>query len=160
MRRAVYATGPELAVYRLRTVVDAIADEQSSNNIVYSLFLAFAAVALLLAATGLYGVMAFSVSRRAPEIAVRMALGASQRDIGWQVVGEGLRLTTLGIGLGLIGAIGLANAMASMLFGVTPGDALTYAIVVVLTLLVVVPALLIPARRAINVDPIQNLKQA
>jgi putative ABC transport system permease protein len=158
VRRAVYATGPELAVYRLRTVADAIADEQSSNNIVYSLFLAFAAVALLLAATGLYGVMAFSVSRRAPEIAVRMALGASQRDIGWQVVGEGLRLTTLGIGLGLIGAIGLANAMASMLFGVTPGDALPYAIVVVLTLLVVVPALWIPARRAINVDPIQNLK--
>ena len=160
VRRAVYATGPELAVYRLRTVVDAIADEQSSNNIVYSLFVAFAAVALLLAATGLYGVMAFTVSRRAPEIAVRMALGASARDIGWQVVSEGLRLTTLGIGLGLIGAIGLANAMASMLFGVTPGDALPYAIVVVLTLLVVVPALLIPARRAISVDPIQNLKQA
>ena len=160
VRRAVYATGPELAVYRLRTVVEAIADEQSSNKIVYSLFLAFAAVALLLAATGLYGVMAFSVSRRAPEIAVRMALGASRSDIGWQVVGEGLWLTTLGIGLGLIGAIGLANAMASMLFGVTPGDALTYAIVVVLTLVVVVPALLIPARRAINVDPIQNLKQA
>ena len=89
-----------------------------------------------------------------------MALGASARDIGWQVVSEGLRLTTLGIGLGLIGAIGLANVMASMLFGVTPGDALPYAIVVVLTLLVVVPALLIPARRAISVDPIQNLKQA
>jgi ABC-type antimicrobial peptide transport system permease subunit len=69
-------------------------------------------------------------------------------------------LTTLGIGLGLIGAVGLANAMASMLFGVTPGDVLPYAIVVVLTLLVVVPALLIPARRAISVDPIQNLKQA
>jgi predicted permease len=160
VRRAVFATGPELAIYRLRTVDDAFADERSSNNIVLSLFVAFAVVALLLAATGLYGVMAFSVSRRAPEIAVRMALGASQRDIGWQVVGEGLRLATFGIGLGLVGAIGLANAMAALLFGVTPRDVLPYAVVVVLTLLIALPALLIPARRAIRVDPIQNLKQA
>jgi len=160
VRRAVYATGPDLAVYRLRTVEDAIADEQSSNNIIMSLFLAFAAVALLLAATGLYGVMAFTVSRRAPEIAVRMALGASHRDIGWQVVGEGLRLTAVGIALGLLGALGLANAMASMLFGVSPRDAFTYGAIVVVTLLVVCPAVWIPTRRAINVDPIQNLKQA
>ena len=160
VRRAVYATGPELAVYRLRTVADAFADERSSNNIVLSLFLAFAVVALLLAATGLYGVMSFSVSRRAPEIAVRMALGASQRDIGWQVIGEGLRLTTFGIALGLGGAIGLANAMASLLFGVTPRDVLPYAVVVGVTVLIALPALLIPARRAIRVDPIQNLKQA
>jgi putative ABC transport system permease protein len=160
VRRAVYATGPELAVYRLRTVDDALADERSSNNIVLSLFLAFAVVALLLAASGVYGVMAFSVSRRAPEIAVRMALGASQQDIGWQVVGEGLRLTSLGIGLGLVGAVGLANAMASLLFGVTPRDVLPYAVVVGVTMLIVLPALLIPARRAIRVDPMQNLKQA
>ena len=160
VRRAVYATGPELAVYRLRTVADAFADERSSNNIVLSLFLAFAVVALLLAATGLYGVMSFSVSRRAPEIAVRMALGASPQDIGWQVVGEGLRLTTFGIALGLGGAIGLANAMASLLFGVTPRDVLPYAVVVGVTVLIALPALLIPARRAIRVDPIQNLKQA
>jgi putative ABC transport system permease protein len=160
VRRAVYATGPELAVYRLRTVEDALADERSSNNLVLSLFVAFAVVALLLAATGLYSVLAFSVSRRAPEIAVRMALGASRRDIGCQVVGEGLRLTALGIGLGLAGALGLAHAMASLLYGVTPRDALPYAVVVVLMLLVAFPALLVPARRAICVDPIRNLKQA
>ena len=160
VRHAVYATGPELAVYRLRTVDDALADERSSDNIVLSLFLAFAVVALLLAAAGLYGVMAFSVSRRAPEIAVRMALGATAHDVGWQVVGEGLRLTVFGIGLGLVGAVGLANAMASLLFGVTPRDVPTYAVVVVLTLLIALPALLVPARRAIRVDPIQNLKQA
>jgi putative ABC transport system permease protein len=160
VRRMVFQTDPELAIYRLRTVDDAIADEQSSNTIIMSLFLAFALVALLLAASGLYGVMAFSVSRRAPEIAVRMALGASPRDIGWTIVSEGLRLTTIGTGLGLLGAVALANAMASLLFGVTPRDPVTYAAVVAVTVLVSVPAVWIPARRAIGVDPIQNLKQA
>jgi putative ABC transport system permease protein len=160
VRRAVFATDPELAIYRLRTVADAIADEQSSNTIIMSLFLAFATVALLLAASGLYGVMAFSVSRRAPEIAVRMALGASPRDIGWTIAGEGLRLTAFGIGLGLLGALALAHAMSSLLFGVTPRDLATYTAVVAVVLLVVVPALWIPTRRALGVDPIQNLKQA
>ena len=160
VRGAVYAADPELAIYRLRTVDDAIADERSSSTIIMGLFAAFAAVALLLAASGLYGVMAFTVSRRAPEIAVRMALGASEGDIGRQVLGEGLRLTAVGVGVGLLGAVGLANAMAAMLFGVTPRDPLTYASVVLVTGLVVVPAIWIPARRAIKVDPIQNLKQA
>jgi ABC-type antimicrobial peptide transport system permease subunit len=89
-----------------------------------------------------------------------MALGASPRDIGWTIVSEGLRLTTIGTGLGLLGAVALANAMASLLFGVTPRDPVTYAAVVAVTVLVSVPAVWIPARRAIGVDPIQNLKQA
>jgi putative ABC transport system permease protein len=160
VRRAVYTADPELAIYRLRTVDAAIADEQSTSTIIMGLFVSFAAVALLLAASGLYGVMAFSVSRRAPEIAVRMALGASESDIGRHVLGEGLRLTAVGIAFGLLGALGLANAMASMLFGVTPRDPSTYAGVVLVTLLAIVPAIWIPARRAIKVDPIQNLKQA
>jgi putative ABC transport system permease protein len=158
-RRAVFATDPELAIYRLRTVEDAMADEQSSNTIIMSLFIFFAAVAVLLAASGLYGVMAFTVSRRAPEIAVRMALGASDRDIGRQVFGEGLRLTTIGVAMGLVGALGLAHAMASLLFGVTPTDPATYAAVVVVILLAAFPAVWIPARRAIRIDPIENLKQ-
>jgi ABC-type antimicrobial peptide transport system permease subunit len=151
-----YASDPELAIYRLRTVEDAMADEQSSNNIIMGLFMAFAVVAVLLAASGLYGVMAFTVSRRAPEIAVRMALGASGWDIAWQVFGDGLRLTGVGVGVGLAGAFGLAHAMSSMLFGVTPGDPLTYGVVVVVAVAAVLPAVWIPARRAIRIDLIET----
>jgi hypothetical protein len=160
VRGSVFATDPELAIFRLRTVEDAIADEQSSNTIIMGLFLAFAGVAVLLAAFGLYGVMAFTVSRRAPEIAVRMALGASARDIAWQVFGEGFRLTAVGVALGLLGALALARAMTSMLFGVTPDDPFTYAAVVLVTVTAVLPAVWIPARRAIRINPIENLKQA
>lgn len=159
VRRAIFETDQELAIDRLRTLEEAIAHEQSSNNIIMSLFIAFAVVAVLLAASGLYGVMVYTVSRRSTEIAVRMALGAAPRDIGAQVLREGFRLTGVGIGLGLLGSAVLAQVMSAVLFGVTATDLPTYGGVVAVTLLAVSPAIWFPTR-AVKVDLVQNLKQA
>ncbi|MFN8059784.1 MAG: ADOP family duplicated permease [Vicinamibacterales bacterium] len=160
VRAAVRAVDDDVAVFRLRTVDDAIRDDRSSSFVLGSLFVAFAVVAVLLAASGLYGVMAYAVGQRSAEIALRMALGASEGAIGRQMVGEGLRLTAVGVGVGVAGAAALARVMGSILVGVTPTDPVTYAGVVVVTLVAVLPAVVIPARRALRTDPIQSLKRA
>ena len=150
----------DLAPYQLRTYQAALADERSSDLIIMSLFVAFAVVAILLAATGMYGVMSYVVSQRAPELAVRMALGASAADIGRQMAREAARLTALGVGLGIGGALLLGQAMASLLFGVTPTDPLTHGAVVVLAVVTVAVAVWLPVRRAVRVDPLESLRQA
>ena len=160
VRRVVRELDEDLAIYKLRTVDDGFQDERSSLLILTSLFMAFAGVAVLLAACGLYGVMAYAVSQRAPEIAVRMALGASAGTIGTQILREGMRVTMIGLACGLAGALVIAQFMASILFKVTPTDAVTYGTVIFVTFATALPAVWIPARRAVKVDPIENLRQA
>ncbi len=118
----------------------------------------FAITALLLATAGVFGVMAYSVSRRTPEIGVRVALGADRSDILGMILGQGLRTILIGVAIGIAGSLALTRAVASLLFGVTPTDPLTFGAV---TLLLVGAALLasyFPARRATRVDPMTALR--
>ena len=118
----------------------------------------FAAAAALLSAIGIYGVMSYAVSKRTREIGVRMALGADPRSVLRLVVGQGMAVAFAGGGLGLVGAFLLTRLMASLLYGVRPGDPLTFAAVAAALLLVALAASWIPARRAARIDPTAALR--
>ncbi len=122
------------------------------------LFGLFAALAATLAAAGLYGVMSYSVNQRSQEIGLRMALGATSRDVLRMVIGEGFKLTVAGLALGLAAAFALSRLIASQLFGVTATDPLTYGGVAMLLGVVALIACYLPARRAVKVDPLQALR--
>jgi len=115
-------------------------------------------MALVLAAIGIYGVIAYSVGRRMQEIGIRMALGAGRFDVLLLILGPGLALTLAGAGLGIAGALALIRSMSAMLFGVQPTDPLTFAAVSIVLVLVSLLASYIPARRATKVDPIVALR--
>ena len=122
------------------------------------LLAAFAALALLLAAVGIYSVLAYAVRRRLREIGIRMALGADRRGVIRMVMADALRPTLVGVGLGLAGAIAIRSVMASLIFGVSPGDPVTLAVVATLLLLVALTASALPAYRAMQVDPVTTLR--
>jgi len=118
----------------------------------------FAALALVLAAIGIYGVMSNAVTQRTQEIGIRLALGASTIDVLGLIVRNGLRLVVIGVAVGLVGAFALTRLMTTLLFGVTPTDGLTIVIVSAVLIGVALLACLIPARRATRVDPLVALR--
>jgi len=118
----------------------------------------FAGTALLLAAIGLYGVLAYIVTQRTREIGIRVALGAQQRDVLGLVIGQGMRLALLGIALGLLGAFALTRVLQRLLFEIRPTDAPTFVAATALLSLVAFIACWIPARRAAKVDPMEALR--
>ena len=122
------------------------------------LFGAFAAVALLLAVIGIYGVMSFAVVQRTHEIGVRMALGAQYSEVIRLIVGSGMRLSLLGLGIGLAGAVVLGRLMHATLYGVQAADLYSLTAVTVLLFFAALLACWIPARRSATIDPIQALR--
>jgi putative ABC transport system permease protein len=119
---------------------------------------AFAGLALVLAAVGIYGVMSYSVAQQTREIGIRMALGAQRSDVLKMTVGQGLRLVLTGVAIGLAGAFVLTRVMATLLFGVSPTDPLTFVSISIVLIGVAVLASYIPALRATRVDPMFALR--
>jgi ABC-type antimicrobial peptide transport system permease subunit len=118
----------------------------------------FSAVAIVLAAIGLYGVLAYNVSQRTHEVGIRLALGAQKRDVLALVVGHGMKLALIGAGLGSVGALVLTRAMEKLLFETKPTDPLTFAAVVAVLTAVAFVASWLPARNAARLDPMEALR--
>ena len=157
-KRAVFGLDPLQPIANLDTVQELIAGSLAQRRFHAILFLVFAGLALTLAGIGIYGVISYSVSQRTREIGVRMALGARERDVLREVVGTGLRLTALGIAIGLGGALLVTRGLQGLLYGVSPADPLTFVAVPVALLLVAAAACIVPARRASRVDPMVALR--
>jgi len=158
LRREVQALDHDVVVGAVVTMEQALSDSVAQPRFRTLLLAAFAAVALLLAAVGIYGVIAYSVAQRTHEIGVRMALGARRSDVLRLVVGQGANLALAGIGLGLAGAFALTRVLASLLFEVSATDPLTFILAPLLLAAVALTASLLPAHRAALIDPQAALK--
>jgi predicted permease len=159
MRDAVSAVDPNLPVSALRTMNDMVAENLSEPRFEATLLAVFAAIALLLAAIGTYGVVAFDVVSRTHEIGLRVALGAERRSILGMVLGRAATVAGIGTLLGLAGALALTRVLEGSLFEVTPFDPVTFVAVCVTLLLVALVAAAVPARRATSLDPLIALRQ-
>jgi putative ABC transport system permease protein len=149
---------PDLPVVDLMTMEEIVSQSVWQNRLYAILFTAFAVIALLLAAVGIYGVMSYSVTQRTQEIGIRMALGAQLKDVMQLVVKGGLVLSLIGVAVGVAGALALTRLLRTLLFGVTPTDAGTFIAVSLMLLFVALLACFIPARRATKVDPLVALR--
>ncbi|HKS27516.1 MAG TPA: ABC transporter permease [Pyrinomonadaceae bacterium] len=158
IRQQVLATDRNQPVFNARTMEQVIAESIAARRFAMLLMTIFAVVALLMASVGIYGVMSYSVTQRTHEIGIRMALGASARDVLKMVVGQGMMLVVIGLGCGLLGAFAVTRVMTSMLFGVSTTDPWTFAGISLLLALVAFLACYIPARRATRVDPMTALR--
>jgi putative ABC transport system permease protein len=158
VRAMVRQVEPEATVDDIATLQQLRSDSISRPRFYAVLLGIFAAVAVTLAAVGIYGVMAYSVTRRTREIGIRMALGAARADVLRLVLGQTLALTALGITLGLAGAAAFTRYLAGLLFGLTPLDPTTFIAVALVFSVVATCAALVPARRATNVDPLIALR--
>jgi predicted permease len=150
------ATG--LPVSDVRTMTDVVSLSTSRERFNMWLMTVFGAAALLLAAIGIYGLMAYAVEQRTQELGIRMALGAGAADVRRMVIGQGMRLAGIGLAIGLAAAFGLARLIESFLFGVTTSDPLVFAGVPIVLALVALLAVWLPAIRASRVDPLQALR--
>jgi ABC-type antimicrobial peptide transport system permease subunit len=149
---------PNVPLYRVRTLEEQVALSLGQERMIAGLLSAFGALALLLAAVGLYGVISYTSQIRTREFGVRMALGALPADVLRLVVGQGTRLALVGVVLGLAAATMASRVLTTLLFGVSPTDTLTYACIGGVLLLVAAAASAIPAWRASLVDPARTLR--
>ena len=158
LRRAVQSVDPTLTVASVGSMETDMRHSVSQPRFDTTLLAAFAAIALLLAAVGIYGLIAYSVAQRTHEIGVRMALGAARSDVVGMVLRQGASLAAIGIALGLAGAFGLTRLLDTMLFGVRATDFVTFAAAPMALLAVVLLAAWVPARRATKVSPVAALR--
>ena len=158
VRKEVQTIDPDQPVAAVQTMEQWLATDVAGPRYRTTLLALFALVALVLASTGIYGVMSYSVTQRTYEIGVRMALGAGRLDVLKLVVRQGMTLVVVGVGLGLLGAFALTRLMSTLLFGVTAKDPLTFVAVAGLLTLIAFIACYIPARRATKVDPLVALR--
>ncbi len=150
---------PQQPISRVRTIEEILSGSMAERRFNTWIVGLFSATALLLAAVGTYGVMAFAVSSRTRELGVRAALGAAPADLIGLVMRQGMWLTMVASALGLIAAVALTRFMASMLFNVAPRDPITFAVVAALLGLVALAATLFPAVRAMRVNPVTALRE-
>jgi putative ABC transport system permease protein len=158
IRAAVAAIDKDQPIFAVHTMQQLVDDSISTRRLTLVLLGIFSALALILAAIGIYGVMAYSVALRTQEIGIRMALGAQRQDVLRLVLGQGARIAFFGVAIGLAAAAALARLLSSLLFSVSARDPLTFAAVAVLLVAVALLACYIPARRALRVDPIIALR--
>jgi len=158
VRKELQQMDPELPMAAVATMDQLLADSLSRSRFTMLLLGIFAAVALVLSAVGIYGLIAYSVTQRTQELGIRIALGAQRRDVLRLVLGQGTRLTLLGVTVGVLAALGFARLLSTLLFGVSATDPITFAGVAALLGFVALAACYIPARRATRVDPIVALR--
>jgi putative ABC transport system permease protein len=159
MLRATAANGdPSLPLGDARSMDEVISRSVAEPRFRTLLILAFAGVALVLAAVGVYGLISFAVTQRLREIGIRVALGANRRQVLGPLVSHGLSLASIGLALGLAGAIATTRALSTFLFGVSATDPLTYGAVAATLLAITLLATYVPARRALKVDPVTVLR--
>jgi len=156
--REVQAIDRDQPLVAVRTLEQLLAEDRWLHRTFGSLFAIFAVIALVLSALGLYAVVAYSVTERTQEIGVRMAVGAQRHQVSWLILRCGLLQLTIGLPLGLAGALGLGVALQRMLIEVTPGDPTTMAAVTILLTVVSLAACVFPARRATRIDPMVALR--
>jgi putative ABC transport system permease protein len=158
IRRAIHDVDPTQAVSGVGSIEQDVDRVLARPRLQAVLVSCFAGIAVVLAVIGLYGLIAYVVSQRTHEIGIRLALGATRAQVFGELFGQGARLVGVGLALGVAGAIGLREVVASFVFGVTSGDPVTYAIAMVTFAVVAIVAVVIPARRAARVEPVIALR--
>jgi predicted permease len=158
IRRKVAESGGDQPVFGIRTMRQIISDSVADRRFSMLLLGVFAALALVLAGVGIYGVISYAATQRTHEIGIRMALGAERRDVVRLVVGQGMRMSLIGLGVGLVAAVSLTRLMSNMLYGVRPTDLLTFTAVSLLLAGIALLASYVPALRATRVDPMIALR--
>jgi putative ABC transport system permease protein len=158
VRAAVAAASPAAGIDAMAPLTELVSSSIARPRFYAALLGVFAAIAGVLAAIGVYGVLAYAVVQRTQEIGVRMALGAARADVVGLILRRGAGLTAAGLAIGLAGAAGLSRYLEGLLFGLTPLDRASYALVAIAFAVVALTAAYVPARRAANVDPIAALR--
>jgi len=159
IRQRIHDMDAGLALANVKTMDQWLSDSAAQPRLNTVLLTAFAAVALLIAAIGIYGVLAYSVNQRTREIGLRMALGATPRSVLQLIVSQGMKVVLIGVAIGLAGGLALGRAVSSLVFGVPVRDPATFSLVAVVLTTVALAACIIPARRAARVDPMVALRE-
>jgi putative ABC transport system permease protein len=159
IRQRIHDLDAGLALANINTMDQWLSNSAAQPRLNTALLTSFATVALLIAAIGIYGVLAYSVNQRTREIGLRMALGATPRSVLHLIVGQGMKVVLIGIAVGLAGGLALGRAVSSLVFGVPVRDPATFSIVAVVLTAVAFAACIIPARRAARVDPMVALRE-
>src|SRR5262249_46048528 len=158
VRQELARVDPDQPVFDVRTMTGRIDRSLTGRRFNVTLLALFAALALTLAAVGIYGLLAYSVSERTHEIGVRLALGATRGAVVTMVLRQGMTLAALGAAIGVVAAFGTVRLIAGLLFGVSPADPATFATIPILLIAVALAACYVPARRATRVDPMVALR--
>jgi putative ABC transport system permease protein len=157
-RAAIWSIDRNLPIDRVSTVQDLINEDFRGGIALSYVFGVFGAVALTLATVGIYGVISYSAAQRTQEIGIRLALGASRRDVLGMVIGQGMKLIGIGTAIGILGAFAISRLLSGVLIGVSASDPLTFMAATVILAVVALLATYVPARRAMRIDPMAALR--